>query len=288
MKIENLKIDCFNVEMILTFSKNIGFQEFLSEEYIMDGIVKFQIKALVHYNINSDRIFDRERLQIWKLIKFVNITHTSSIRITLNSYALKIQDMYIEADSVWHMLPNVALNINSYDVAFKVEITGSMIDKLRNLYDDDELTDFELRGDDGYIRVHKFMLSAISPVFKDIIGNKWKDKSDGFVQMEETSKDTLQGFKQYIYLNTFPPTVSKQLLVIAIHYRIGNMETICIKNLTGNLKDEEVPELLEFALIHKNNNLTLAVLESIQYGYTKVETMNGKVKDVLYVEENKK
>lgn len=276
MLIQNLVKGSYNMKMNVEL-RNVGaFREVISEEYVIDGIVKFQIRAIIY----EQRTNSYGPGHIWIFGKFVNITSKSSICIYFSSEALNITNKHISANSEWHLLPDKYVTTFKFDVYFTVDIMINTLKKFKILYLDEKLTDFELRGDDGSVKIHKFMLAAASPVFYTMLQGDWKETNNGNMHLERMSKATLQHFKQYIYLNTLPPTVSEQILIIAMRYDMPDMETIYIKNLIENLKAENVHDLLEFAVTHKSVELTEAILGSVQYGFIKVDEIKKKRKEI--------
>lgn len=254
-----------------------------SEKYVMDGIASFQVwlvknpclRTTITFGGNSDTNSSGQRVYIF--VKFIEITKCTPICIKFSSVALGIKDLCISADSIWHLITDKYVTISEFSVYFTVEIQNNHKDKLNSLYLASDSGDFELRADDGSVRVHKFMLAAISPVFETMLQGDWKETKNGYVHLEGMSKASLQEFKQYIYFNTLPTTVSKETMIIANRYEIPDMETISIKNLIANMKAENVCDLLEFAVTHKYDRLRKVILERVQKGFIQVDKMRKTV-----------
>lgn len=246
------------------------YLEELSEEYIMDGIVKFRIRAVISEKQQQVKNGSWGRFShIWLFVKCEKILKTASLYISLSCSSLNVDNKCIMADSEWHLVTDEYATELYFSINFTVEVKSNSDDKLKVFYDDEQ-TDFELRGDDGSVRVHKCILAATSPVFKTMLQGDLKETNNGYIHLQGMTKDILQDFKTFIYFNTLPATVSEQILLIAMLYGVQDMETICIINLVQNMTAESLIHLLKFATTH-NDKLIEAILECLQYGFIRVD-----------------
>ena len=298
MKIINLKLDKYKTEMDIDIRNQVVGREHFSDEYEIDGLVKFQMKMTIHSTSDDaarnvqNSIFSNpsqpssfgfgssysntvnvlnnvtNKWTIGLSAKFINIKNDFSIYALLSSKTLDIQNMCINADSTWHWIIGKSVTNPIFNFSFTIDTQSN---KLKLLHDDEELTDFELRGDDGSVKVHKCILATVTPVFQSMLQGDWKETRNGYIHLEGMPKTALQDFKRYIYLNTLPPTVSEHVLIIAMRYQITDLEMACTKTMIEGLNAENVCDLLDFAVAHKCDRLKIAILECVQNGSIKVD-----------------
>ncbi|CAG5015131.1 unnamed protein product [Parnassius apollo] len=148
-----------------------------------------------------------------------------------------------------------------------------VVTSFETLYDDTELTDFELRAEDGSVKVHKEVLAASSPVLRRMLSGSWRETTEGHVDVPGTSVQTLQHFIDYIYTDTLPHTGLEQILLLGSYYMIPDLEQRCVNTLIKSLSAQNACDLLEFAVKHKVTGLVLAILDCVQSRRVQVTDM---------------
>lgn len=171
--------------------------------------------------------------------------------ITLNCSDFSITDkIFFTDDGTWHLLHENIKQHYSFLVNLTIQVATTS-NSFATLYSDNELTDFELRGEDGAIRVHKAVFAVASPVFQRMLAGTWKETAEGYASLPGTSKITLRNFKKYIYRHTLPSVGLEQLLLLASYYMMPELEQKCVELLMKDLKAQKAFDLLEFASKNK-------------------------------------
>ncbi|XP_049876672.1 uncharacterized protein LOC126374207 [Pectinophora gossypiella] len=250
---------------------NTPFTTKASQEYIISGSAVFQVKVIAaqvnngHTNIYNNLVF----LKFVKLRPDDELTYT--IKFSSNEFGIT-NKTFISDDGTWHLVHDNKKQQYTFDVAIYMDIVPSA-SSFATLHGDMELTDFELRGEDGSVHMHRAVLAASSPVLRRMLGGTWRETTEGHVDVPGTSKFTLQHLKDYVYLHTLPETGLEQLLLLASYYMMPDLEQKCVDKLVNSLTAQNACDLLEFAAKHKVTRLLLAILECVQSGAVKVNEM---------------
>ncbi|KAL0820655.1 hypothetical protein ABMA28_006488 [Loxostege sticticalis] len=250
---------------------NTPFAAKTSPEYVISGSAIFQVKVIAaqvnngHTNVYNNLLF----------VRFVKLRQdddlTYAIKFTSNELGIT-NKTFISDDGTWHLIYDNKKQQYSFDVSVSMDIVPSA-SSFASLHEDLELTDFELRGEDGSVHMHRAVLAASSPVLRRMLGGTWRESTEGHVDVPGTSKMTLQHLKDYVYLHTLPETGLEQLLLLASYYMMPDLEQKCVDKLVNSLTAENACDLLEFAAKHKVTRLLLAILECVQSGAVKVNEM---------------
>ncbi|KAJ2938636.1 hypothetical protein O0L34_g11964 [Tuta absoluta] len=107
--------------------------------------------------------------------------------VKLTSVALKVKTKMFfcvndkSENEIWQIVHENNALIREFDLSFFLEFSRCTCPSsgFTFLEDDTELTDFELRGADGSVRVHKAVLAGFSPVMKTMFSGQWKETSEG-------------------------------------------------------------------------------------------------------------
>ncbi|XP_045501630.1 speckle-type POZ protein-like isoform X3 [Colias croceus] len=209
-------------------------------------------------------------------IKFVKRREEVNFKynIEFTSRALKIINKnFTSDDRNWRLIYDDK-RVSSYtiDVSIVMNILPPA-SAFASLHKDRDFIDFELRGEDGSVHMHKAVLAASSPVLHRMLGGTWKESTEGLVDVPGTTKTTLEAFKDYLYLHSLPDTGLEHLLLLASYYMMPDLEELCVHKLVDCLRAENACDLLEFAAKHKMTRLLIAILESVQNGEVSVEDM---------------
>ncbi|XP_072942584.1 speckle-type POZ protein-like [Epargyreus clarus] len=263
-----------------TLSVNLGVTNYntpfatkTSPEFVISGAAVFQVKVIAaqvnngHTNIYNNLIC----VKFFKLRPDDDLTYT----IKFTSKELGITNKcFTSDDGTWHLVHENKKQQYTFDVSVHMDIVPSA-SSFASLHDDNELTDFELRGEDGSVHVHRAVLAASSPVLRRMLGGTWRETTEGSVDVSGTSRLTLQHLKDYVYLHTLPENGLEQVLLLASYYMMPDLEQKCVDQLVSGLTAQNACDLLEFAAKHKVTRLLLAILECIQSGVVNVNDMRG-------------
>jgi len=97
---------------------------------------------------------------------------------------------------------------------------------LSSVTDQQDLADFKLIASDGNsFTVHKWMLSARSPVFAALFSNEEKIKSLHLAV--DCTLEEMSQFIRFIYTGELDGLVNPELMQLAVKYRIKTLEDIC-------------------------------------------------------------
>ncbi|XP_063540335.1 uncharacterized protein LOC134749346 [Cydia strobilella] len=148
-------------------------------------------------------------------------------------------------------LDNVYINIININIT-----TGKVEESFhKKIYDDVDFTDFNLSAADGSVAVHRTYLAAHSDVFRAMLRKEWKEATEGCVQIEGVTRQTLQHLKDYMYLRTLPNEGLEPLLLLGSYYLMDDLKEQCVSKLALNCTSKEWSRLLEFAAVNKISEL---------------------------------
>ncbi|XP_068620442.1 kelch-like protein 3 [Battus philenor] len=251
-------------------SYNTPFATKISPEYVISGATIFQVMTVVAQVNNGHTAMYNNMI----FIRFLKVRPDDelSYTISLSSKELKISEKrFVCDDGTWHLVHENRKQQYSFDVS--VVMDAVQVSSFASLHADTELTDFELRGEDGAVRVHRVALAAASPVLRRMLSGSWRETSTGHVDVPGTSARSLQHLKDYIYLQVLPDDGVEQILLLASYYMMPCLEQVCVDKLVGGLTAQNACDLLEFAAKHKLTKLLLAILDCVQGGAVAVSEM---------------
>lgn len=153
--------------------------------------------------------------------------------------------------------PDVYLHTFEFAVN-AIEVASNLFAKL---YDDKDFTDFQLSSSEGSVSVHKACLASHSDMFKIKLANEWKDSAECRIEQDGVTMETLQHLKDYLYLGSLQDCYLRQLLLIAKHYKMKNLQAECVFSLARKVTSADLFDLLEFARENEIRELTLALIE---------------------------
>lgn len=272
MKVENL--DQQNNTVSATISVENSSPRSICE-FIINGYVKLEMRwdpIANKTNYNSGLT----TFKCYLFAKFVktSVTDPMDYQLQLSINKLVSQDCLSTYDTHYRIVHECEMN--TYQYSFSINASVFTIDvfmSFASIFDDDDLTDFELRGSDGSVRMHKSILAAASPVLRRMLAGEWKETKEGCVDIPGMSKITLQNFKEYLYTQRLPKTGIEDILLLAVLYLIPDLEQKCVHELMGTLNAENALTLLKFSIENGSSRLSLAILECIQNGSVKVMNM---------------
>uniref|UniRef100_A0A2A4JN09 BTB domain-containing protein n=1 Tax=Heliothis virescens TaxID=7102 RepID=A0A2A4JN09_HELVI len=250
---------------------NSPFATRTSPEFVISGVAVLQLKliaALVnngHTNVHNNLIF----------VRFVKRRANDDLTYTMKFSSVELaiaNKSFTSDDGTWHLIHENKKQQFTFDVAACMEAVPCA-SSFASLHDDAELTDFELRGEDGSVHVHRAVLAAASPVLRRMLGGAWRETAEGRVDVPGTSRATLQHLKDYVYLHSLPDVGLEQLLLLAAYYMMPDLEQRCVDRLVRCVGAHNACDVIEFAAKHKLTRLLLAVLECVQSGAVSVTAM---------------
>ncbi|XP_063366762.1 TD and POZ domain-containing protein 1-like [Cydia amplana] len=164
------------------------------------------------------------------------------------------EDQYKLIGGRW--ICDVSLN-NMHTSMWNINITANKVEEsfLTNFYNDIDFTDFNLSALDGSVAVHRAYLAAHSDVFRAMLRKEWKEATEGCVQIDGVTRQTLQHLKDYMYLRTLPDVGLEPLLLLASYYLMDDLKEQCVSKLALNCTSKEWSSLLEFAAVNKISEL---------------------------------
>lgn len=184
-----------------------------------------------------------------------------TIRVT--SEAMSIKNRTFKNDNAWVLVYHNK-GKNGFEIDIKMQVIKPTLNKFFDLYNDVDMSDFELRVDDGSVRFHRLVLALSSPVLKTMLSGKWKDTTQGHVEVPGVSKNTIQQFKDFIYKSVVPENVSLELLSLASYYMMTELEEICLEKIADSLTSENTWRQLEYCVSHKLTKLLSVILNRLK------------------------
>ena len=132
------------------------------------------------------------------------------------------------ADFCAYVTVNLSGIVDNYRVH---QMDGLLSQQLwSSVTDQQNEVDFQLIASDGKsLSVHKWMLSARSPVFAALFSSKEAIKSLHLAV--DCTVEKIKQFIKFIYTGEFEGLVSQELMQLAVKYRIKTLEDICRTSL---------------------------------------------------------
>ncbi|XP_045537422.1 uncharacterized protein LOC123721774 [Papilio machaon] len=264
---QNLMLRANTLQATFNFrSINASYDIVTSPDITINGAANFQVKIIMTQEYEIQIYHNLIFVKLYKVRTDDDLTYT----MTLSSKHLEIENKTFPCDDgTWHLIKELQNPNFAFDISVVMNIVQCAT--FAALYDEVDLMDFELRGEDGAVRMHRAVLAAYSPVLRRMLNGSWRETAEGHVDVPGTSRKTLQHLKEYMYLHTLPDTDLEPILVLASYYMMHELEQMCANRLVGALVAENVCELLHFAAKHRLTRLLLAVLDSVQNGAIKVK-----------------
>ncbi|XP_022814107.1 uncharacterized protein LOC111347927 isoform X2 [Spodoptera litura] len=243
---------------------NIPFATKTSREYVIGGVVSFQIKVVTAMVSNGHTMVYNNLIFVQFLKRRQNDELTYSIKFAAPELHMR-DKQFTSDDGMWHLVHENKRQQYTFEVSVLLEVMPR-VNSFAILYDDEELTDFELRGVDGSVRMHRAVMAASSPVLRRMLGGMWREATEGCVDMPGTTRATLQDLKNYVYMRTLPDSGLEELLLLSSYYMMPELEKRCVDKIVQNITAGSAFEVIEFAAKNKMTQLMLAVLDCVQSG----------------------
>lgn len=267
---------CLLTAKLSVTNYNTPFASKTSPEFVISGAAVFQVRLVAaqvnngHTNVYNNLVF----------VKFAKRRPQDDLTYMMffNSAELSVTQTFASDEGTWHLIHENKRQQFTFDVSVEMHLKEGA-SSFSRLHGDTELTDFELRGEDGSVRMHRAVLAAASPVLRRMLGGAWREAAEGHVDVVGTSRATLEHLKDYIYLHTLPQTGLEQLLLLSSYYMMPELERRCVDRLVRDVNAENACELIEFAAKNNVKRLLLAVLECVQNGAISVTEMRDHLDD---------
>ncbi|GBM91666.1 Speckle-type POZ protein-like B [Araneus ventricosus] len=137
----------------------------------------------------------------------------------------------------------------------KCRNTAVPIDDFKSLYNDAIFSDTEIRTSTKTYPAHKAILSARSPVFRNMFSHDMKEKSSGHVDITDFEDDTVHRMLLYIYADSLEGLQfgsASKLYVAADKYEILSLKSRCSSFMKANLCPENACDVLVLADLHSD------------------------------------
>ncbi|XP_022814312.1 uncharacterized protein LOC111348060 isoform X1 [Spodoptera litura] len=254
---------------------NIPYATKTSPEQVIGGVVGFQVKVVTA--LTDGQSCNMTMYNNLVFVQFVKRRQNDELNYVLKLTVpeLDIEDKrFTSDDGIWHLINENKRQNYTFNVTVQLEVVPR-VNSFASLHDDEELTDFELRGTDGSVHMHRAVLAAASPVLRRMLGGVWRETEEGCAEMPGTTRVTLQDLKNYLYLRTLPDTGVEELLLLSSCYMMPELEKRCVDKLVQNITPEKTLEMIEFAAKNKMTQLMLAVLDCVQSSIVRVADMRN-------------
>lgn len=264
----------------LTCDSTIDRRIKMSPEYTLDGVtVQFKVESEMS---DVERSFKKARginppmavHHCTYYIKFKKILQNDQdYTLKVSSEKINITNKILLTDYLgWHRIGETSnCNRIDFDVTIEIDVVRTTNTPFKHLNDDTELTDFEIVGKDGFIKIHMAVLIGFSPEFKEKLSflEKLRSKKETLA-----SKETLEHLKSYMYLQKLPEDGIKQLAELAIDLDMTDLTFKCCVKLLNEVTTDNVLCLLDFATTHKLHMVTIGILSQVENGYMSVDDIS--------------
>ncbi|KAI5641057.1 BTB/POZ domain-containing protein [Phthorimaea operculella] len=172
-----------------------------------------------------------------------------------------------------------------FTINIQFDLNTQSVSPLVSLYEDTELTDFDLKSTDGSVSVHSSIVAGVSPVLKKIITGNWQETLNKSVTIPDVTKDTLEHFKKYMYLDQLPENVTEleKLRNIGSCYLIPDLVQKSIVKILFQITPDNIVNFLEVAVQYKIDFLLTALLKMVQEQVIVLNTTVLNLNSVLEV-----
>ncbi|CAL1271988.1 unnamed protein product [Larinioides sclopetarius] len=157
-------------------------------------------------------------------------------------------------------------NKDKYNAAEKLSACTSALDDLKTVYNNQRLTDVELKTKTKSFLAHKLVLCARSSVFNAMFTNDMKEKITDFIQLDDLENDTVQQLLIFLYSDNFENLhwgSAIKLYYAGDKYAIERLKVLCSSYLIENLNTANASELLLLADTHNDSDLKKIVEDFI-------------------------
>ncbi|XP_077788732.1 kelch-like protein 38 [Podarcis muralis] len=143
---------------------------------------------------------------------------------------------------------------------------------LAEMYEEELLYDATLIADGQRFPCHRVLLAAISPYFRDIFINTWKESGGKEVLLQEVSPFVIENILKYIYTEdiTLTPELAPHLFAGANRLQIIPLQNLCCSFLGKNLSVQNCFEMYSLARMHKSPALLHAVIRFLTRKFSQV------------------
>ncbi|GBN86178.1 Speckle-type POZ protein [Araneus ventricosus] len=153
-----------------------------------------------------------------------------------------------------------------YNAAQKLSACPSALDDLKAIYNNQMLTDVELKTKTKSFPAHKIWLCARSPVFKTMLTSDMREKNSNHIPIDDLEDDTVQQLLLFLYtdkLEKLSWESAIKLYFAGDKYQVEKLKVICSSFLVDNVSTTSASELLLLADTHSDSDLKEAVEDFI-------------------------
>ncbi|XP_061457886.1 kelch-like protein 24 [Rhineura floridana] len=143
---------------------------------------------------------------------------------------------------------------------------------LAEMYQEELICDATLIADGQRFPCHRALLAAISPFFRDIFINTWKESSGREVLLQKVAPSTVQSILKYIYTEeiALTPELAPFLFAGASQLQIIPLQNLCCRFLMTNLSVQNCFEMYSLAQAEKSRALLHAVVQLLTNNFDRV------------------
>ncbi|CAL1295604.1 unnamed protein product, partial [Larinioides sclopetarius] len=153
-----------------------------------------------------------------------------------------------------------------YNAAQKLSTSLSVLDDLKAIYDNQSLTDIELKTETKTFPAHKVLLCARSPVFSTMLSSDMREKNSNIITIDDLEDDTVQQLLLFLYTDQLEDLCwdsAMKLYYAGDKYQIERLKIFCSSFLVDNVSISSASELLILADTHSDSDLKVAVEDFI-------------------------
>lgn len=133
-----------------------------------------------------------------------------------------------------------------------------------------EMSDVQIKSGDQTFDAHKFMLSAMSPVFSRMLQSEMKEKRSGLVDLGDTNPKVVTELLKFIYTGSCcihdkkpDPQIVCELLQVADKYELEHLKDLCQYELSSTLTPKNSLQYFALGEMYGANELKKRALETI-------------------------
>ncbi|KAI6204249.1 hypothetical protein M3Y94_00650800 [Aphelenchoides besseyi] len=195
--------------------------------------IRLQLKAslkigdksvFLHENWSETQTFDTENpsFQFSSGISYDKYNKTESV------------DLHVEIRPVYQKAP-------TFNPEWK------LVPAITTTFNDQDSADAEIKVGDSTFKVHKFVLTLQSDVFKSMFEREWKEKQSNVVDIKEADEEVVEAMLHYMYSGQVKniDKVADRLLLLSDQYHLEGLTGMCMKALGENLTMENIIERLQ-------------------------------------------
>ncbi|XP_042909502.1 uncharacterized protein [Parasteatoda tepidariorum] len=223
------------VNVIVNYTNGCRFTEYNSSSFL-----------------NVDVLTFNDVIRVIQTINYPNLPKISPHGENMKSGALVIKCIMLFSDC--HQSPHLVFGA----IVLTSDKHLDFFKNLQSMYDLSMFSDFVFKVGDQSFPAHKIILSAHSPVFKNMMTHEFEESKTNSVTITDASPEIFDLFLRYLYSGEIEVKCwdsLKALIYLSHKYDIGILKTKCAEAAISILSVDSACDILETAYTYSDSHL---------------------------------